>query len=74
MGIKNQENETISVRVANKEKCPCAKCKWGKLFGGWDESWCAKFTEVKPSKILYDNEDCPHFQQSSDKKFKKFKK
>lgn len=75
MGLKNQENDTLSVRVADKEKCPCAKCKWGLLFGGWDESWCAKYPDGKPSRILYDNEECPYFKPiEQNKKFKNFKK
>ena len=56
-----REDEVLTVRVADKEKCPCAKCKWGVLFGGWDESWCAKFIDNKPGSILYDNAECPHF-------------
>ena len=27
----DRTDEIISVRVADKEKCPCAKCKWGVL-------------------------------------------
>lgn len=61
--MENRKDEVLTFRVADKEKCPCAKCKWGILFGGWDNSWCVKYTENKPSSILYDNEQCPHFKE-----------
>jgi len=74
MGLKQQDQEILTVRTADKERCPCAKCKWGMLFGGWDESWCAKYPDVKPSDILYDNQKCPFFKSKESKSFKNFKK
>lgn len=64
MSLKEQKNETLLVNVANKDKCPCVKCKWGKLFGGWDNWFCVKYVEGKPNDILYKNKECPYFEKS----------
>jgi hypothetical protein len=55
------KNETISLQVANKEKCKCAKCLYGQ-FGGFDNWKCIKYPKGKPSEVLYENKDCEKFK------------
>ena len=53
------KEETISVEMADPEKCKCFKCIHGFLKP--DYIGCGKF-RVKPREVLYENAECSEFK------------